>query len=139
MELRDQFNLANRKARERYSSAPRAVGAYYDKRTARIVIRLNTKLDVAFAPQDAEGLENARPSQLDPIEISPSGFGIYFPKLDADIYVPALLEGFLGSKSWMAQRLGERGGRSRSEAKVSASKQNGRLGGRPRKKTKAVA
>src|SRR5690242_6166375 len=110
MELLDQFNLANRKGRELHSSAPRVIGAYYDKRTARIVVRLNTKLDVAFAPQDAEGLQNARPSQLDPIEISPSGFGIYFPKLDADIYVPALLEGFLGSKSWMAQRLGERGG-----------------------------
>lgn len=139
MELRNQFNVANRKGKELLSSAPRAIDAHYDKRTGRIVIRLNTKLDVAFAPQDAEGLENSRPSQLEPIEISPSGFGIHFPKLDADIYVPALLEGFLGSKSWMASRLGERGGRSKSVAKASAAKQNGRLGGRPRKKTKAVA
>ena len=139
MESRDQFNAANRKGRELQSSVPRALGAFYDKRTRRIVIRLDTKLDVAFAPQDAEGLEKARPSQLEPIEISPSGFGLHFPKLDADIYVPALLEGFLGSRSWMASRLGERGGRSKSVAKAAAAKQNGRLGGRPRKKTKAVA
>jgi hypothetical protein len=56
---------------------------------------------VSFAPEDAQGLENARPSQLKEIEISPSGFGLHFPALDADLYVPALLEGFLGSKSWM--------------------------------------
>jgi hypothetical protein len=28
---------------------------------------------------------------LDEIEITPSGFGIHFPKLDADLYVPGLL------------------------------------------------
>jgi hypothetical protein len=47
-------------------------------------------------------LEKATPAQLEPIEISPSGFGIHFPKLDADLYLPALLEGFLGSRKWMA-------------------------------------
>jgi len=79
-------------------------------------------------------LENAKPSQLDDIEISPSGFGIHFPKLDADLYLPALLEGFLGSKKWMAARLGAVGGRSRSAAKASASRINGMRGGRPKHK-----
>jgi hypothetical protein len=70
---------------------------------------------------------------LDPIEISPSGFGIHFPKLDADLYLPALLEGLLGSRAWMAARLGARGGKATSPAKISAARANGRLGGRPRK------
>jgi hypothetical protein len=109
------------------------MSAYFDKRNGRVVIELNTKLHLAFAPQDAEGLGNATPAQLTPIEISPSGFGIHFPKLDADIYIPALLEGFLGSANWMASRLGAIGGRSKSVAKASAAKQNGRLGGRPKK------
>jgi hypothetical protein len=87
-----------------------------------------------FAPEAAEGLEKATPAQLEPIEISPSGFGIHFPKLDADLYLPALLEGFLGSRKWMASRMGATGGRSRSVAKRSAAKKNGRLGGRPKKK-----
>jgi len=103
------------------------------------VIELSTRLHVAFAPQDVEGLEDATPAQLTPIEISPSGFGIHFPKLDADIYIPALLEGFLGSKSWMASRLGRSGGASRSIAKSEAARRNGRLGGRPGKKASAVA
>jgi hypothetical protein len=91
---------------------------------------------LSFSPRDTQGLENAKPSQLEEIEISPSGFGIYFPKLDADLYVPGLLEGFLGSQKWMASRLGQAGGRSRSRAKRAASKANGRLGGRPRKAAK---
>jgi hypothetical protein len=79
-------------------------------------------------------LEHARPSQLERIEITPSGFGLYFPKLDADLYVPALLEGFLGSKRWMAARLGAAGGKSRSMDKKAAARVNGKLGGRPRKR-----
>jgi hypothetical protein len=38
------------------------------------------------------------------IEISPSGLGLNFPALDADLYVPALLQGLLGSQAWMSQR-----------------------------------
>ena len=90
--------------------------------------------DVEITLASPAGLENAKPSQLEEIEISPSGFGIHFPKLDADLYLPGLLEGFLGSKRWMASRLGQIGGKSRSAAKRAASKANGRLGGRPKKK-----
>jgi len=138
MEQSDQFEFANRKSRELGGSLPRAVSARYDGRIGRVVITLNTNLEVAFAPRDAEGLEDATPAQLNVIEISPSGFGIHFPKLDADIYLPALLEGFLGSRKWMASRLGVQGGRSKSAAKAAAAKRNGRAGGRPRKREAAA-
>ena len=71
--------------------------------------------------------------RLELIEISPSGYGIHFPKLYADLYLPALLEGFLGSRKWMVARLGAQGGKSRTTAKASAARANGALGGRPRK------
>lgn len=67
------------------------------------------------------------------IEVEALGLGIHFPKLDADLYVPALLEGVLGSKRWMAAQLGAAGGRARSAAKAGASRENGKRGGRPRK------
>lgn len=134
MVFRDNFELANRRAKELQAALPRAISAHYDRKTGHIVIHLSSKLTVSFSPHDAQGLENAKPSQLEEIEISPSGFGIHFPKLDADLYIPALLEGFLGSKKWMAARLGHVGGQSRSRAKRVASRANGRLGGRPRKK-----
>jgi len=133
MGISDNFGMANRRAKEMQAGIPRAVAAHYDRDTGRIVIHLSSKLDVSFSPHDAQGLENAKPWQLEEIEISPSGFGIHFPKLDADLYLPGLLEGFLGSKRWMASRLGQVGGTSRSAAKRAASKANGRLGGRPKK------
>jgi hypothetical protein len=61
------------------------------------------------------------------------GLGIHFPRLDADFHVPALLEGVLGSKAWMAARLGAAGGRARGGAKAAAARANGERGGRPRK------
>jgi hypothetical protein len=133
MESRENFNLANKRAKSLRASTPQAVSARYDRQSGRVVIRLSSNLDVSFSPKDAEGLEKAAPSQLDEIEISPSGFGIHFPKLDADLYLPAILQGFLGSRKWMASRLGQAGGKSRSAAKQKASRMNGKLGGRPRK------
>ncbi len=136
MAIHDDFEVANRRAKDLQAAIPKAVSAHYDRKNGRIVITLNSKLDVSFSPDDAQGLENARPSQLEKIEISPSGFGIHFPKLDADLYLPALLEGFLGSKKWMASRLGQIGGQSRSRAKRAASRANGKLGGRPKRQAR---
>ncbi len=139
MDPDNQIESANRRAEEISASHPKAVSARYDQRTGRVVIRLSSRLDVAFLPKDAEGLEDASQAQLEDIEITPSGFGIHFPKLDADLYLLALLEGFFGSRNWMARTLGSAGGRRRTAAKASAAKANGRLGGRPRKIAKAAA
>ncbi|HZB89629.1 MAG TPA: DUF2442 domain-containing protein [Terracidiphilus sp.] len=135
----DQTEQATRRRKALRAARPHAVEAHFDRRARRIVIRLSNRIDLAFSPADAEGLEEATPAQLSAIEVSPSGFGIYFPRLDADIYIPALLEGVLGSKQWMASRLGSLGGQSKSKAKTAAARKNGSLGGRPRKKAAAVA
>ena len=134
MASRDDFELANERAREMERSVPRAVAAHYDRKTGRIVVELSSKLAVSFRPSDAQGLQHAKAADLAEIELSPSGFGIHFPRLDADFYVPALLEGFLGSRKWMAARMGEAGGKSRSRAKKAAARANGLKGGRPRRK-----
>ena len=72
------------------------------------------------------------------IEISPSGLGIHFPRVDADIYLPALLETMLGSKRWMAADVGRIGGTASTKVKAAAARRNGKLGGRPKKKPAAV-
>jgi hypothetical protein len=133
MASNDLFELADRRGEVLRQSAPRAVSARYHRRSGRIVIQLSSNLEVSFSPRDVQGLEYATPAKLQDIEVTPSGFGIHFPKLDVDLYVPAILEGFLGSKKWMAARMGQLGGRARSAAKRAASERNGVLGGRPRK------
>lgn len=112
---------------------PKAIRARYDRRMSRVIIALDNGLELAFPPRLAQGLEHATPAELGTIEISPLGDGLYWPAIDADLYVPALLQGVFGSKSWMARQLGAAGGRARSGPKVAAARENGRKGGRPRK------
>lgn len=128
-----QFEQATARA-QATAGAGHAVAARYDRRRRRVVVRLHTGVEIAFPPALAEGLADAAPDDLAEIEISPSGLGLHWPRLDADLYVPALLQGHLGSKRWMAQRLGSAGGRARSDAKATAARANGKLGGRPRKR-----
>lgn len=110
-----------------------ALSARYDRRAARIVVNLNTGVQVAFPAHLVEGLAGASAEDLADIEISPAGLGLHWPKLDADVHVPALLQGVFGSKRWMAAELGAAGGKARSRAKTAAARENGRKGGRPRK------
>ncbi len=112
--------------------AGHAVSARYDRHRSRVVVRLNTGVELTFPTRLAEGLAGAPVDSLSEIEISPAGLGLHWPKLDADLYVPALLQGVFGSKQWMARQLGAEGGRSRTAAKIAASRANGRKGGRPR-------
>jgi hypothetical protein len=52
-----------------------------------------------------------------------AGLGLHRPRLNADLHVPALLQGVFGSGSWIARQLGMGGGRVRSVAKVVASRE----------------
>ena len=112
--------------------------ARFDRRRRRVIVRLNTGLELSFPAALAEGLAGASPDELAEIEISPTGLGLHWPRLDADLYVPTLLQGVFGSRSWMAVRMGAAGGKSRSSAKAAAARENGRKGGRPRGGVKAT-
>jgi len=131
--LKEDIAVANKRATARLARTPTATAARYDRRSGRVVIDLSTGVSIMFRPQQAQGLEHATPEQLTTIVISPSGLGLHFPALDADIYLPGLLQGFLGSRRWMAAQLGRAGGRATSAAKTAAARANGKLGGRPKK------
>lgn len=123
---------AEKRMRARRKGLPQATSARFDRRGARIVVGLSNGLDLGIPVNLAQGLAGARAADLADIEISPTGLGLHWPRLDADLYLPALLEGVFGTRRWMAQRLGKSGGSSRSPAKQQAARMNGKLGGRPR-------
>ena len=127
-----EFAAANARGRKMLRTTPHAMAVRYDEDRDRIVVELSTGGEVAFPPRDAQGLEAATPEDLAEIAIDPPGFGLHFPRLDSDLYLPALLEGLFGSKAWAASRMGQAGGKARTPAKQAASRANGRLGGRPR-------
>lgn len=134
MVITEQEHTAAEQRMATSQAAAHAVSARYDHHASRVVVQLDTGLELAFPPELAEGLADAAPDELSEIEISPAGLGLHWPKLDADLYLPALLQGVFGSERWMAQRLGRAGGCSRSAAKAASARENGRKGGRPRKK-----
>jgi Protein of unknown function (DUF2442) len=134
MVTRDEVKQANAKAKRLRDAGPTAVSATYDRRSGRIIVRLTSGIDIGFSPHDTQGLETAKPAQLAPIEISPSGLGLHFPKVDADLYLPALLEGVFGSRRWVAACLEEPKRRSRAVPKSSGNK-GGEFSGRTRKAT----
>ena len=131
---KEEFEAAKARGEARLRG-PRAETAHYDAGRNRIIVRLTTGVELGFAPHDVEGLQHASTDDLKVIEVEAFGLGIHFPKLDADLYVPALLQGVMGSKRWLAAQFGAAGGRARSAAKAAASRENGKRGGRPRRST----
>src|ERR1035441_3684576 len=69
MDNHREFEQANRRGQEMLAAIPHAVSARYDRRIARIVVRLSTGLEISFSPCDAQGLETATWEQLQEIEI----------------------------------------------------------------------
>lgn len=132
----EEFKRATRRGRELLEHTPVAVEAHYDRKRERIVVRLSSDLEISFSPRDAQGLEHGTAAQLAQVEILPPGLGLHWEELDADLWIPGILEGIMGSRKWMAARLGQAGGQATSPAKKAASRANGKLGGRPRKAAK---
>jgi hypothetical protein len=128
-----EFREATARAEEMQRQYPQIVRAKYDSKLRRIILILNSNAWFSFSPDDAQGLEGATATQLKDMEISPSGFAVHFPLINAEVYLPGMLLGHFGSRKWMAQRLGAAGGSVRSKAKSKAARANGKLGGRPRK------
>jgi hypothetical protein len=88
--------------------------------------------------EDLQGLQGATRQQVAQVQILGGGTGLHWPDLDVDLYVPALLQGAYGTRKWMA-RIGSKGGVATSPAKRRASRANGRMGGRPKRRQSSVA
>lgn len=127
-----ELEPANKRGRAVRQQGPMAVSVGYQD--GKVVVELDTGVEIRFAPAAAQGLENGTPEQLADVVIEQKGLGIHWPQLDADLYVPTLIRGLLGSKRWMAE-LGKIGGKASTPSKAAAARANGRLGGRPRKQS----
>ncbi len=124
------FNRASEQGRRLRARGPLATAARYE--AGRVHVELDNGCAFEFPVAQAEGLGNASAADLCQIEIEGAGLGLHWPALDADLYVPSLVKGVLGTKKWMAE-IGAAGGKAASRAKSEAARSNGRLGGRPRK------
>ena len=96
-----RIRQAEKRMQVRMKSTARAIAARYDRRASRIVVSLDNGLELAFPPRLAEGLAGAKPADLAVMEISPTGLGVHWPRLDADLSLPALMSGVFGSRRWV--------------------------------------
>ena len=103
-----EYERAKRAAARADRIEPRAKSARYDRRTNRIVVELRNGASFMFPAELAKGLAGASPKDLAEVQVAPSGAGLRWPSLDADLSLPNLLAGEFGSKSWMA-KLGRSG------------------------------
>jgi hypothetical protein len=113
---------------------PKAVAAAYRAKDDVIAIKFLTGVELTVPRRLLQGLVDATPDQLAEVQIDNLQSGLHWESLDIDHYIPSMLEGIFGTRKWMSH-VGKLGGTSRSEAKQTAARQNGRKGGRPRKKS----
>lgn len=66
-----------------------------------IILHMSDGRRCVLPREELQGLQDATPSQLAHIELLGRGTGLHWPELDADLYVPALLEGIYGTPRWM--------------------------------------
>jgi hypothetical protein len=123
--------------REKYGdqpddNEPLAKTVRYDQRLKLLLVGLTNGRRLVLPIENLQGLKNATAKQLQKVEIENLGTAISFPDLDADYYVPSLIEGVYGNRRWMSE-MGKRGGSAKTEAKQEAARANGAKGGRPRK------
>jgi hypothetical protein len=126
--------IAQAKVYDQYRS--KAVAAAYRAKDDVIVIKLATGVELTIPRKLLQGLENTTPAQLAEVKVVVAQSGLHWESLDVDHYIPALIDGVFGTRTWMSE-LGKIGGTSRSEAQRAAARKNGRKGGRPRKPTAA--
>lgn len=86
-----------------------------------------------FPSRLVQDLCDASPEDLGSVDVDGMGFNLHWPRLDADLYVPALVTGVFGTRDWMKTALARQAGSTTSTAKAAAARANGRKGGRPRK------
>jgi len=96
----EQVQAAEARLEEKRRTVPFAKKAYYDTSLRLIVVDYSAGFSISFAPERAQGLAGASESDLSDIEISSGGYGIHFPKLDADFSVEEFRVGRFGTDRW---------------------------------------
>lgn len=115
-------------------SRPHAVEARYDASKHMLTIYFNTKLAVSFDPSSVEILKNLSASAFANAVVTPGGDGLIFDvEGGMAVSLPGLLAKVIPFE--IAQNaMATKAGKSKSERKIQAARQNGALGGRPKRK-----
>jgi len=135
-EGRERYARARARGDARVADSSSVVNARYISGADAIELAFKGGGSMSIPLATVPSLERASASKLEPVVVSPAGDALSWPPLDADVYVPGLVERAFGTGLFAAST-GRRGGRRRSKATAAAAKANGAKGGRPRKRLTA--
>jgi hypothetical protein len=133
----ERLRRAEARGRRMLEAVPRATAAHYDPATGRVAIELANGCAYAFPVQRVQDLQGASDEDLAKVDVDGAGFNLHWPKLDVDLYLPALVAGVFGTRGCTASELACVAGRTKSPAKAAVARSNGAKGGRPRKAARA--
>ena len=134
----DELDIHIEKAREvgrkELETEPTATRSWFDVERRLVFVELTTGVHVGFPVDNLQVISQATNEEIAAVELSPLGTGLWWENLDAHFTIAGLVAGIFGTKRWMSE-LGRKGGSVKSEVKAQSSRENGKRGGRPRKKT----
>lgn len=96
-----ELEAANRRGAKTLAESPRVRSACYDGERQAVVIAFVNGCTFTVPVACVQGLAAAAAEQLAAIVVSAGGLALYWPLLDVDLYVPALLNGVFGTREWM--------------------------------------
>ncbi len=98
------FEAASERGSQALVWGPPAVSARYEGgRVRQVVVELDNDCAFAFPVDQTEGLAGASDDDLSEIELTPTGHGLHWPRLDADVFLPGAMQGVSGSRQWQAR------------------------------------
>jgi hypothetical protein len=130
---RDRFKAARARGEARAHDPSALVRAHYDRTADAVVLIFRGGGSMTIPRRTIPGLERQPAAALESMTLSPAGDALLWPAIDADVYVPGLVERAFGHRLFAAAA-GRRGGQRRTKAKMAAARRNGAKGGRPRKR-----
>ena len=129
-EIFEEAAAVRQRIRAERPDEPRVVAARYDASSERVLVELNNGCVFGFPVWMVPGTSRATPQELEQIQLEPFGEAVIWEALNADTNVLGLMLEALHVKAWAAKYLGS----VTSPAKAQAARENGRKGGRPRKR-----
>jgi hypothetical protein len=130
-----EYAAARRVGRRERAAGLRARTAFFDARRRCVVVDLINGYSIGVPLSQFPEIRNASDSLLREAEVVGAGTILHWESLDADYSVPAIILRAVGTND-IARELGRIGGQATSRAKADAARQNGAMGGRPRRRSR---
>ncbi|HEX8905392.1 MAG TPA: DUF2442 domain-containing protein [Longimicrobiaceae bacterium] len=128
-----QVEAARRHGALADTAEPRAVSAHYDAASGRVMLELRDGAVFGFRADAEPALAGLPANELATVRVASRGSVLHWPGADVHIDVPGLIAHVVNMAAWAPKYLGGR----TSTAKARAARENGRKGGRPRKRDAA--